>query len=352
MLPPLQSTTETTLALDSAFTFGSAGDAMAAFFTPNTSGNITEIWVLATAFNGTWGSTDQAVNWQVRGPGSGSSNYQPSTTLVSSGTISITDTTANKWWGATGLTVALTKGGMYAVCIGDADGGATNYATLMYHIRESSPPVLNLFGSAFTSTGGWSGAGTAATYPLAVVIKYDGYYIGGSVAANTLTSATNNTKPRGLKITMPSDSPQLAVVGFLPVASGWTAEIREGSSATPSTSASVSQVAATWSATQNNTYTSLEPAVLGGYPVLEPGQTYFLTQKPGSNSSAGGYKVVYNTGASSDMQTFLRGLGIYGANCRFVQGAADDLSWVETDFALPYNGNWYAVPVGMPTIAV
>lgn len=81
------SSTETTLALDSAYTYASAGDAFAWCLFAQESGDLTDFWVKVTGYTGTWASTDGVINVQVRESGASVASYVAWQTTVTIATI-------------------------------------------------------------------------------------------------------------------------------------------------------------------------------------------------------------------------------------------------------------------------
>lgn len=211
--PGSTSTGETTLALDSAYTYASAGDALMYVFTPEESGNLTEFWIKVSSYTGTWASTDGVINVQVR-EGLASTSV-PSTTLTGSFTIPLDGSTTG-WIKTTGISVALTAGKVYCLVIGDADGGASNFVTIVNKYDSQGSPTVT--GSPFasittTSIAGFSSAGTQASGSAACVLKQNGVIYGGS-GFSTIATVTNNTVERGLRFQVPEKCTLMGV--FMP----------------------------------------------------------------------------------------------------------------------------------------
>jgi len=184
------SVTSTTLALDSAYTYGSAGDAlMAMAFTAPETANLTDIWLYVVSYTGTWGNTDGVINWQIREGLNGT--RIPGTTLTASGTFALDGATTG-WHRITGLTAALTAGKMYCLVLADADGGASDYVTIQVRWGTGPVRVNPLATEIGTSTNGFGTAYSAITATFAGAIKIGTRTIAGQIfgAMNTVTSGT------------------------------------------------------------------------------------------------------------------------------------------------------------------
>lgn len=191
----VSSGTEGTLALDSAYTYGSAGDCiMAMAFISPESANLTDIWFKVKSYNGTWGSTDGNINWEIR---EGLNGLRiPGTTLTASGTFALDGSTTG-WHRITGLTVALTAGKMYCLVLADADGGATNYVTLVsrYGTADQFQPIAIEVG---TATNGFASAYTSSSSAPACVVKIGSVYLAGQIW-DAVSTVTNGTYERGVR---------------------------------------------------------------------------------------------------------------------------------------------------------
>lgn len=198
--------TETTLALDSAYTYGSAGDAFYIPFIAPASGNLTDFWLRVISYTGTWSSTDQALNVQIREGLNG--NGKPGTTLTGSFTVDLSASPTG-WVKTSSLSIALTAGALYSVVIADADGSASNYCTISRHAPNAR--ARGIFGATtISSTDGFSTAGTSTTGMAVVGLKVDGVVYAGAGVTSSST-LTNNTNERGLRFRSPTP---LKLVGF------------------------------------------------------------------------------------------------------------------------------------------
>jgi hypothetical protein len=203
------SATETTLALDSAYTYASAGDAVGAVFLAPESANLTDFWIKVTAYTGTWASTDGVINVQIR-EGLNGSNI-PGTTLTGSFTITLDGSTTG-WIKKSGLSIALTAGTQYFAVIADADGGATNYVTLAVRYTASGVHTVGAFSDlTVTSTNGYSTAGTQNGGQPAFLLKVGTNVIGGGAISSVATSASS-TNERGMRFRAPEDC---TLIGFV-----------------------------------------------------------------------------------------------------------------------------------------
>jgi hypothetical protein len=195
---------EGTLALDSAYTYGSAGDAiMAMAFIAPESANLTDIWFKVSSYSGTWGSTDGNINWSIREGMNG--NRIPGTTLTGSGTFALDGSTTG-WWHMSGLSVALTAGKQYLLILADADGGATNYVTLVsrYGTSPSAAVPYPISSEVGVSTNGFSTAYTQTGASPALAVNVGGKYLCGLIF-NTMSTVASGTYERGIRFSPPDD---------------------------------------------------------------------------------------------------------------------------------------------------
>lgn len=193
------STSVTSMQLDSAYTYGSAGDALYMGIIAPVTGNLTELHIYVSAIAGT-GSTDGNLNWEIREGFNG--NRIPGTTLVASGTIALSGTAG--WKSATGLSVALTAGVIYLLVIGDADGDGTNNATV--RVGVSGAPGAGgapLFAEVATSTNGFSTTGTQTGRTASLAFRLDGSLYGGTFMDNAATGVASGTLARGSRFRLP-----------------------------------------------------------------------------------------------------------------------------------------------------
>lgn len=145
----------TTVALDSAYTYDSAGDAFAGIFLFDTSATLTDIWVYVDSFTGTWGSTDGVINVEIREISASTTNKPGSLVTNGSFTITLAGTESGEWVKHTISTPpTVGPGNVYAICIGDADGGGTNYVTLgrSTNAHRPGPTTINMK----TTADGWT----------------------------------------------------------------------------------------------------------------------------------------------------------------------------------------------------
>ena len=190
------SVTSTTLALDSAYTYGSAGDAlMAMAFTAPETANLTDIWLYVVSYTGTWGNTDGVINWQIREGLNGT--RIPGTTLTASGTFALDGATTG-WHRIIGLTAALTAGKLYCLVLADGDGAAANYVTIQVRwgtMVNTFTPVARETG---TTANGFSTGYSAIGSAFAGAIKIGTRTIAGQIF-NTISTVTSGTYERGCR---------------------------------------------------------------------------------------------------------------------------------------------------------
>ena len=178
-------------------------------FVAQETGNITDVWVKVKTYSGTWASTDGVINCEVRLGRNGTG--KPGTSVVGSFTITLDGSTTG-WIKKTGLTIAVTAGTLYTFVFGDADGGGTNYVTLVRSYANSgSAAGMTVIGPfQYSTTDGYATAGSVSTTPICMAMKIAGEMIGGTVIS-AIASHASNTKERGIKFTPPANC---TLVGF------------------------------------------------------------------------------------------------------------------------------------------
>jgi hypothetical protein len=192
---------ETTMALDSAYVYGSSGDAFYFSFLCPESANLTDIWVKVSSYTGTWTATDDAINVEIREGIQG--NGIPGTNLVGSTTITL-DGISTGWTNKTGLSIALTAGRHYSIVVSDADGGASNFVTLFSAYEAiTSPGVMPK--TIRTTTSGFSSAGTSTTTGACVVFKVGSTLYSNMSGFSTIATITTGTYERGIRFKVPEN---------------------------------------------------------------------------------------------------------------------------------------------------
>ena len=201
--------TETTLALDSAYTYASAGDAVMFNFVPQESANLTDFWIKVTGYTGTWGSTDGVINVEIRQGLNGSSI--PGTTATGTFTITLDGSTTG-WIKKTGLSIALTAGQMYSVVIGDADGGGVNFVTIAVRYTVNLVATLTpILRAVTTATNGFSSAGTESSQQPAFCAKVGSIVYGGS-GVSSVAASSSNSNEKGMRFQPTEDC---TLVGYV-----------------------------------------------------------------------------------------------------------------------------------------
>lgn len=194
--PTLGVALQTTVAnykLDSAFTFNSAGDALAIRFVAPKTETLTDIYVFMDGING----TPATMTVQLRNY---SSNTLPGGTLHASTTASF-PASGSKWVKATfGTPYTLQAGTVYFLVIADAAGSAGTYASPCYRGAMNSNDRLYYLAEGVSTTNGFFSAGTALACVPPFMLKFgDGTYYGMPFTDNV--NYTSNTRERGFLIT-------------------------------------------------------------------------------------------------------------------------------------------------------
>lgn len=178
------SITATNLALDSAYTFGSAGDAIASRCSVIESETLNSVYFRVVSYTGTAANVND-LNFQLRNETSG----LPGSTLHTSATKD--PASATGWIALTGLSFAMTAANSpYWAILGDADGNGTDFATLMRSVNLSLPEQI-AFSQASQTTDGW-GTQTLVVAPGSVLLVFaSGRTLGCPFTASNVTSNTN-----------------------------------------------------------------------------------------------------------------------------------------------------------------
>lgn len=183
---------QSTLALDSAYTYNTAGDGIAARFTLASAKTLSSAYVHITSFTGTAANVND-LNFELRN----NSTNRPGTTLHDSAVHDPASTTG--WRKMTGLTFAGSASTVYWAIVADADGNATDFATVLRNASQPQDVQATTLSAAFQSTGGFVGAPTAASTVGSVVLVFtDGSALGNPFTA--LVTSTSGTNQRGLRI--------------------------------------------------------------------------------------------------------------------------------------------------------
>lgn len=187
----------TTYALNSAYTYNSAGDAVAMRFALNEAKTLTDVYCYLTALNGTPANVND-LNWEIRD--NSADPNEPGSTLVASGTYDPSGDSPPVWMTmATGLSQALLAGKVYFLIVADADGNGTDYATILRN-GPFGAALRSMFFSPNTTDGFQT---TNDRDPSAMVLAFSD----GSVIGNPYSRVTSNSYnvERGLKVQFDED---------------------------------------------------------------------------------------------------------------------------------------------------
>lgn len=205
-------TTQFSLALDSAYTYGSAGDAYTWGFVALETANLTDLYVKVVSYTGTWASTDGVINFTIREGLNGT--RIPGTTIVGSGTITLDGSTTG-WIKKSGLSISLTAGKLYFIVVYDADGGATNYVTMAIGTNSNTSGVDSI-GRYGTTSNGFSTAYVSSGGLGCFVVK-----VGSSVLAggtfDSIATVTSGTYERGMYFIPDEDCTLIGVMQIVDV---------------------------------------------------------------------------------------------------------------------------------------
>ena len=196
-------TARTTTALNSAYSYNSAGAAVCMHFCAPESGNLTDVYVFCSALAGTASNIVIGVELRNR-------TAVPGTTLHASQTASAT-TTANKWTRITfSSPYSVTKGQHYSLVVYNASSSPTvDYPTVVSGAATLRDDATLLM--ARTTTNGWTEATSLTTAPP--FVAKIGSRVFGFPYTSALTNSASSTNERGLKLVTPFSSP-VTMVGL------------------------------------------------------------------------------------------------------------------------------------------
>ncbi len=197
---PSDAVAVTTFALSSAYTYNSAGRALAFPVYTDSAGSLTDVWIYVSGYTGTWGSTNGNVNFELRNC---TVTRIPGTTLVGSATLTLDGSTTGYIKVTLGSPIAgLTANTQYYAVIGDSDGGGTNFVTLG---AFSGTQAFSVAGITLSSTAGFGSAGTVMSGQAMFACKIGSYVIGGIGIANNQGTTASDTLHVGNAFTFDRD---------------------------------------------------------------------------------------------------------------------------------------------------
>jgi hypothetical protein len=200
----LQVFSQSTLALDSAYTYNTAGDAIGlrVMGWPIASDALAFVYFFITGFTGTAANVDD-INLEVRNGISATSSVRPGTTSNATGSVNPASTTG--WTRVTPTAFTPTQGTEVWFVIADADGGAIDFATVLAGITESAAAAINyrsadrLLRQGATHATGFSTAMTVLTGTSGIIVELASGAVLGLSYTDDLAS-TSNTLRRGLRM--------------------------------------------------------------------------------------------------------------------------------------------------------
>lgn len=189
-----------TLALNSAYTYNSAGDAYAPRMQFADDGALDAIWLYIDSYTGNWANTDELLNLELREVDT--TVFKPGT-LVTNGAKTLDLTGAPTGWQK--FTIAATKpnivqGRPYAIVIGDADGGASDFVTIGVRAGHSDGYSSS---SVTTTTDGFSSVNSNSANSPTICVEVAGLFYGD--ALRSLTTRASSSLRYGNTYKFPSD---------------------------------------------------------------------------------------------------------------------------------------------------
>lgn len=191
----MQSPAAQTLALDSAYTHNSAGDAYGIRFVAPASGSLTDVYVFVTAKTGSPGN----LTCELRNYSSGTAS-RPGTTAHATQTAAA-PASGGKWVRFTFASpYSVTANTLYWIVIGDAAGSGSDFCTVQTASPLTNAEAGQTVFSPFTSAAGFSTNGTnIASYQMPTLCMKIGSKAYG-VPYTTTGSYASSTRKRGWRI--------------------------------------------------------------------------------------------------------------------------------------------------------
>lgn len=266
---------QTTLALDSAYTYNSAGDAIASIWRAPAALGLTAAYVFITAYTGTAANVND-LNFELRDH----STNKPGSTLHTSG--SVNPSSATGWIQVTGLSFTTVADTVYWGVLADADGNGTDFATVLRNVPNEIPN--HQMATASQSTDGFTTAGASTSLTPSLMLRCgDVATIGWPFTAST--SPSNNTNRRGLNMSTGPSAPMKLygmVLDDLTLSNGTSVEVwanGSGPSGTPTGTATMAVMAGA-----NTAPTAGFAFAAGTGFMLQPGTPYRIVFTFSGNS--------------------------------------------------------------------
>lgn len=299
----------TTLALDSAYTAGSAGDVSGVRYQPGTTRTLNSVYFFVSSYTGTAANVND-LNLELRPEASTGALTPDTATLTESKTKD--PASATGWIASTGWTTSLTALNRYFIAVGDADGNGTDYATVNQRVAYYNSATNDNQGNRFNgaqSTAGWSSGNTFSLVGLGcfVLAFADGSSFGNPIS--TLTTPASNTQQRGLRITTSGLIANVPIFGVTWATSGTGVsgfKIFTGDTA-PDGSAdhtSTSLLYGTTAASATGCFTST-----GASYTLTAGTAYSIVATYSVNGTTGPRRADIGTGEDATLRLAMPGAG-------------------------------------------
>lgn len=317
----------TTIALDSAYTAGSAGDAIAARFLCTRTVTLNAIYFYISSYVGTAANVND-IDYEVR---TGSSTA-PTTTggaLLTSGTVN--PSSATGWIGITGLSQSLTGGAHYWIIIADANGNGTDHAVVHQRAAGQQPGGATrdaiLYQACRTTAGFSAGATRDAAISKILAVFSDGTAAGSPYVSNTLL--TNDSNQKGLYLSGVTED--ISIIGATSdIASGSTLKVYVGSTGPSSGEAASGTTTIDFN---NGSGGDVKGVFLSTPFTLEKGSAHRIV-----GDSAGNHQwprmLTLGTGATTTMMKPFMGQGDW------YQTSESGGAWADVNTQMPFMSIW------------
>lgn len=299
----------TNVSLNNNYVAGTGGNAIGARLNTLLSKTINNVYFFISSYTGT-ASLVTDLNLELRPEASAGATTPNTGSLTESHTVN--PSSATGWINSSGWTSVLSAVTRYFFLVGDANGGATNFASVTRSVSSfmdygtgsaTGHNHLSRF-LAVSTTAGWTSGNAVAPVPCMVLVFSDGSCFGNPFTGTSANAS--NTQQRGLIITASGLDDTLKIYGL-----EWTSananlsgiNIFTGSTAPNGTADHTStDIAYDDSGARMGCFTS------GGVLyTMSPGTQYRLVATLSANSAAGPQKNVIGTGADANLRAAMPG---------------------------------------------
>lgn len=295
---------QTTIALDSAYTYGSAGDAVAGRINMPATKTVNNAYFFIASYTGTAANVND-IRFEIRDH----STNKPGTNLSASAIVD--PASATGWITVSGLSSALTQDTIYWPIVADNDGNGTDFATVVRNVSQDTNPQLYFY-SSYSATDGFAGTPTGGGAQSAIILNFsDGTSVGYPFSASA--ASTSGTNRRGFRL-----------------ASGFTETISVLGMTSSQSLATAASGIELWAGTNGPSGSADASGAVEVYDTTTTLATRgMLFTSPQTLAKATAYRIVFTYGSASNTPSKFRiGTGA-NANIRAAMIGGGDIYWAE-----------------------